>query len=126
METRLCKKCNCEKPLTDFQQLKYNTRRFNCKACRVQEAIDARFQKTYGITLDEYHKLREEQNYSCKICGVHEENHSRGKLFVDHCHTTGKYRALLCTTCNSLLGMAKDNPELLAEAAEYLRTYGRT
>lgn len=126
METRICKRCNCEKPITDFQQLKYNTRRFNCKACRVEEAIDGRFKKEYGIDLNQYNEQRKEQDYSCKICGVHEEQHSRGKLFVDHCHATGKYRALLCTTCNSLLGMAKDNPELLAKAAEYLRKHGRT
>ena len=126
MELRLCKSCNVEKPIDDFQKLTYNTSRFSCKACRVEEAKDYRFRKEYGISRDEYHEKRKEQNYSCVICNKHEDNHSRGTLFVDHDHETGKYRALLCTTCNTLLGMAKDSPELLEKAAEYLRKHGRT
>lgn len=126
MKTRVCKRCGSEKPITEFQQLKYNTRRFNCKACRVEEATDLRFKKLYGISLDEYGIKRKEQNYCCAICGIHEDEHTRGKLFVDHCHETGNYRALLCTLCNSLLGMAKDDPQLLEKAADYLRRHGRT
>lgn len=122
---KICKKCNTEKPIEDFQQLKYNTTRFSCKACRVEEAKELRFKKVYGITAAEYNTYRKQQNYCCDICGIHEEQHSRGKLFIDHCHETGNYRALLCTTCNSLLGMAKDSPELLHKAADYLRKYGR-
>lgn len=61
----------------------------------------------------------------CAIC--HSLGNERGKLgdikklCVDHCHNTGKIRGLLCTPCNRLLGLAKDNPDILAAAATYLR-----
>jgi hypothetical protein len=126
MKTRQCKGCGEHKPLFDFQQLKYNTRRFNCKACRVKEAVDARFKKTYGISYEEYEEKRKEVQYCCEICGKHEEDHSRGKLFVDHDHDTGKYRGLLCTQCNSALGMVYDNVEILQKMIEYLQKHGNT
>ena len=123
METRTCKGCGEDKPLFDFQQLKYNTRRFNCKACRVKEAVDIRFKKTYGITYAEYEEKRKEVEYCCEICGKHEEDHSRGKLFVDHDHDTGKYRGLLCTQCNSALGMVYDNIGILQNMIDYLQKH---
>lgn len=125
-ELRTCKRCKEDKPLFDFQQLKYNTRRFNCKACRVQEAVDARYIKMYGITYDEYEAKRKEVSFCCEVCGKHEEDHSRGKLFVDHNHETGKYRGLLCTQCNSALGMVYDNIEILQSMIGYLQKHDNT
>ena len=61
-----------------------------------------------------------EQQGMCEICGeLHGDN-----LFVDHDHTTGRVRAMLCRHCNSGLGFFKDDPELLQIAIVYLRTYG--
>lgn len=42
------------------------------------------------------------------------------KHIIDHCHTTGKIRGLLCTNCNNMLGKAKDNVEVLKKAISYL------
>lgn len=63
--------------------------------------------RRYGITLDDYNKMRKDQNYSCAICGRHEDK-VKGKvgvrpLHIDHCHTTGKVRGLLCGRCNTSL-----------------------
>lgn len=123
MELRLCKSCNIEKPIDEFQKLTYNTSRFSCKACRVEEAKDYRFKKEYGISREEYQEKRKEQDYSCAICCKHEDNHSRGTLFVDHDHETGKYRALLCTQCNSALGMVYDKVDILKKMIDYLEKH---
>lgn len=73
--------------------------------------------KLFGITLDDYKKLSEQQNHVCKICKNPEKNNKR--LAVDHCHDTGKIRGLLCFTCNMGIGYLKHNPELIKIAALY-------
>jgi len=54
----------------------------------------------------------------CHACGKAEE---LDKLCMDHSHTTGKYRGWLCRTCNRILGLAKDSPELLEGLSAYVR-----
>lgn len=76
----------------------------------------------YGITLDDYINISSKQDNSCAICKINKLNLSRG-LFVDHCHTTGKVRGLLCHHCNTLLGYAKDNVEILSLAINYLNKH---
>ena len=72
----------------------------------------------YGLNAEEYYSMFESQNNKCAICG--EEFSDSNKAFVDHCHKTNKVRGLLCTRCNLLLGMAKDNIETLQNAIKYL------
>jgi hypothetical protein len=50
----------------------------------------------------------------CVICG------DTGPLVVDHCHTTGAVRGMLCNHCNRGLGHFRDDPMLLEFAAQYL------
>lgn len=80
----------------------------------------------YGITLDDYNKLLQKQHGVCAICHLPEvaiDNRTKEirNLSVDHCHTTGKVRGLLCTNCNNMLGRSKDNLVILANAIEYLK-----
>lgn len=76
--------------------------------------------KKYGITPEEYDTLNEQQNGVCAICATPPSSKDRGgKLHVDHCHTTGKVRGLLCTKCNMVLGGINDNIDLL----EHIKTY---
>lgn len=77
--------------------------------------------KVYGITLDQYHKMLDEQGGVCAICGSPEM--LREYLSVDHCHETKKVRGLLCGICNRALGGFRDNVHFLARAIEYLRKY---
>lgn len=83
--------------------------------------------KTYGITLEEYNRMSVAQNHCCAICGGKEtrvdKNGAVRFMPVDHCHKTGKIRALLCTSCNTALGGFKDDPELLRKAAAYIEKY---
>lgn len=80
----------------------------------------SKFKRVYGITLDDYDLRLVEQEGRCAICKTLAEECPKGILFVDHCHTIGKVRGLLCSLCNFVLGNARDNVETLRNAAIYL------
>lgn len=87
-----------------------------------------RFKNKFGITTDEYDAMFKAQDGKCAICAqsskqVHRKTGKVRDLAVDHCHDTGKVRALLCTDCNMALGLFKDDPDLLSAAADYLRAH---
>jgi hypothetical protein len=81
---------------------------------------DARLKREYGIDLNRYNQMFEEQNGCCKICNQHQSNFSRA-FAVDHCHATGKVRGLLCFKCNTALGKFNDDITLLKNAIKYLK-----
>jgi hypothetical protein len=78
-----------------------------------------KYVKNYGITLDQYNKLFDEQKGCCKICGTHQDELDK-KLVVDHCHETNIVRGLLCDKCNRGLGHFNDDVNLLQIAIKYL------
>jgi len=85
--------------------------------------------KRFNISLETYKKLLSDQDFVCAICLQPEskKDHRTGKvrdLAVDHCHKTGTIRGLLCTDCNTGLGLFKDNPLLLEVAKRYIQTQG--
>lgn len=75
--------------------------------------------KTYGITKEQYEELYAAQGGACYIC--QRATGKTRKLAVDHDHKTGYVRGLLCSTCNKMLGHARDNPAMFDIAANYLR-----
>jgi hypothetical protein len=75
----------------------------------------------YKLTSEEKQEMIELQKGCCEICGTYQGE----KLAVDHCHRTGKVRALLCNHCNSGLGFFNDDIELLAIARAYLYYYNQ-
>jgi len=79
------------------------------------QAADRR--KNYGITKGQFDALFTAQHGVCAICKEGEANS------VDHCHATGRIRALLCRACNAGLGLLGENSERLLAAAEYLRSF---
>ncbi len=76
-------------------------------------------QEKFGISLQEYNRQFQIQGGMCKICEVHQSK-LRRSLAVDHCHTKGHIRGLLCDTCNLGIGYFKDSFELLEKAAMYI------
>lgn len=86
---------------------------------KIEQVTRWRKEKLYGLTEEMFQSMLEQQDYSCKICGVHQEETYKG-LHVDHCHDTLQVRGLLCYKCNTGLGQFNDNPELLNKAKEYL------
>ena len=73
--------------------------------------------RTYSLTTAQHAALLAHQSGVCAICG----GARKYALNVDHDHATGKVRGLLCRRCNKLLAAARDDVELLVDAANYLR-----
>ena len=80
----------------------------------------AHLKRKFGITLEYYNELLDQQEHKCAICGGYETSYRNEVLSVDHNHDTGKIRGLLCNTCNRGLGLFKDNKEILINAINYL------
>lgn len=79
-------------------------------------------QRNYGLTLDEYNSMIEQQGGCCAIC----RGSSNGKSWhVDHDHETGAIRGILCNGCNTALGGMRDSPAILRAAADYLERHGK-
>ena len=79
-----------------------------------------KLKKKYGMTLEQYDELFAQQDGRCGACG--EEERLEGPLSIDHDHTTGIVRGLLCRSCNLALGHAFDSPERLRQLITYLET----
>lgn len=71
--------------------------------------------RLYGLPADQLHGLLASGG-GCAICGRTDR-----KLHIDHCHTTGRVRGLLCSGCNTALGKFRDSERILLSAVEYLR-----
>lgn len=74
----------------------------------------------YKLSMDEYNEIFDKQEGRCAICHKH-QSELNTPLCIDHDHETDDVRGLLCSNCNSMLGMADDNQSLLQEAIEYLK-----
>lgn len=83
--------------------------------CSSLRAKNRYYQSNYGMSLEEYRQKSQLQSSRCAIC------RREANLFVDHCHQTGQVRGLLCSRCNSALGLFMDDLGSLSKAIEYLK-----
>lgn len=132
METKICTKCNLDKPLTEYYKdsQKSSGYRPDCKDCnKIRTSAYAKNNRQKmnfnnmkyktGITKEQYEEILNQQNDLCRICNITEEEN--GKRFsIDHCHTTGYIRGLLCNKCNQGLGYFNDDTDKLHNAIIYL------
>ena len=145
---KLCLKCNVLKNKEHFYIHKQNGLSAYCKDCSKEQvkeyrkknpekikSLKEKYKETrkeirkpterrnhlkikYGITEIEYEKMFNNQDGKCLLC---DKKCDYRKLHIDHCHSTGKIRGLLCSNCNLGLGNFKDNIETLKKAIEYLK-----
>lgn len=135
---KTCTKCLIKKPLDQFGERKNrkNPARFSwCKTCVIkankydpEKARIYKLKNSFGITQEDYNHLYTKQGGVCAICGEPETFFGNGgkikRLAVDHCHSTGIVRGLLCTKCNTALGKFNDNVSTLEKAIAYLKKEG--
>ena len=148
--SRNCTKCLERKPYEQFHRTTKSKsgRRAVCASCakehntghywanrekriaQVRQWIDSNPEKhlsyalrRYGITPEDYQAMLVSQANGCAICRL--PCVSGNRLSVDHCHTSGAVRGLLCRDCNTSLGKFKDNQDLLIRAAIYLHAAKR-
>ena len=144
---KLCPKCETTKALDEYTIRKSGPRVgqpvSRCKECQTAAFKErkerdptiyrrcewpSKIKRAYGITPDDYYRMLAEQGGGCATCGSKSpgDRHYRksGKMeffSIDHCHTTGKVRGLLCVACNTAIGLIKDSPETAASISAYLR-----
>jgi len=145
---KICVHCSEEKPFDDFHKNARNKkdgRQSSCKPCnndRVRkwqsenpDKFESNWKKQaqapdyhhrrrarkYGLTVQQLDELLEDAGGVCMICSQPAHMY----LVVDHCHTSGVVRGILCEKCNQGLGMFKDNPEYLQNAITYLAQFSK-
>lgn len=118
--TKLCPSCNENKKASEFYINKSNLEGLSshCILCYRKNSL----KKKYNMTIEQWEDIFESQGRRCFIC----RNNVTNKVgwVVDHDHKTGKNRAILCDSCNKMLGHAKENPETLLSASNYLKSEG--
>ena len=131
---RFCVKCEQVKALTEFTQNKENHlgKRHICKKCssllhkewrqknlcalRKKDRIN-HYVRKYGLPIEEAETLCESRLGTCEICNEQKQ------LVIDHCHKSGKVRGKICSHCNSVLGYANENIDILLRATHYIRKH---
>ena len=78
-------------------------------------------ERTYSISVEVYKEMLEHQQGCCAICRTDSPDDKRKYFCVDHDHTTGKVRGLLCNNCNRALGLFGDNADTTLRATNYLK-----
>lgn len=94
----------------------------NCRLKRLNhyraKKCAQRKKRKYGLTEAQYWDLRRFQDDKCAICADYLE-----RPCIDHCHTTGIVRGILCIRCNTAIGSLKDSPDICRKAAAYLENF---
>jgi len=132
-----CIKCAIIKPIDSFYKKsgKPHLTTPSCKECFKKDSKERRIKNPdikrkshmknmYGMSLEQYNELKEAQNNCCAICDKPASAVHYKRLYIDHCHITGKIRELLCSHCNLALGQAEDNIPRLKKMIEYLEKHG--
>ncbi len=113
---KFCRGCQQVLPLGDWAKRTRSADgyHFRCRECVSRKDRADHLARSYGLTPDDLAEMLSNQNGLCAICLTAEAAH------VDHDHTSGRIRGVLCFRCNAALGQFDDQPANLRRAAVYL------
>lgn len=119
-EYKVCIKCGENKHEKEFMLKRDRPRQRNrrssyCHPCRKIYNRENMWKRKYNLTPLEYKELFDKQKGKCAIC-----DQESWRLCVDHHHVSNKVRSLLCVSCNTMIGSAFENPDILQRAINYL------
>lgn len=128
-----CNRCLIEKNIFAYYPSELKRSKPTCGECLKTPSLKQHKYKIkkYGLSLNDYDLMVKNQSGLCAIClkPEHQKHRRIGeitRLSVDHNHTTGKVRSLLCRTCNLMLGNSGDSSCVLRKAADYLDNHDKT
>lgn len=149
-KTKVCSYCNIDKPYSDYHMRANKTHPHSrCKTCssliskqwrkdnkdrvrlnrisnpsgQKEYKRDKSYKRLYGISLEQYNQLFVEQSGRCAICNIHQSELNKA-LVVDHNHSTSIVRGLLCSKCNTAIGLLQDNSDIINKASIYVKCKG--
>lgn len=128
--TKSCSKCDKQLPRTSFHRDRTSSSglKSQCKSCRKRTSSYDKYKRVetaYGLPSIKYKEMEKASKSRCKIC------RKRTKLVVDHCHTHQHVRGLLCSNCNTAIGLLKENiltilrtiPYLIAKTPRFIKYF---
>lgn len=134
-----CPMCNKEKDKDAFNKNRASRDGLctYCQSCRssyrrtkyenqVGRYRSENMKKLYGLSIPDYNAILISQGGKCAICKSTNPNGRGSNFHVDHDHSTGKIRALLCVNCNTAIGLFHENTVLMEKAIEYLKKHSQT
>jgi hypothetical protein len=114
---------SCEKPLDDIDKELQKKRRGvpnnYCATCSKDYRRWTNIKRRYKISKEQYLQIIKEQDEKCVICHLP----TGPRSVVDHCHASGVVRGVICNNCNLLIGLSKEDKEILERAIEYLNKW---
>ena len=108
--------------------LQHDGTRAGMGAAKSERFKQLKVKKLYKLSAEDRAAMFEKQNHLCAICKRPEVRRFRAKggtmsLAVDHCHTTGKIRGLLCGNCNQAIGLFREDVVAMQAAVDYLKAH---
>ena len=143
LETRVCRVCKKQKNLLDEYYLsrrdptKKSSYSYECKECTVKRTVEYNrehstsvrsqyLKRNYGLTFEEFEAMLSDQDNCCAICKSTKPLGRHKRFNVDHHNKTGNVRGLLCSNCNTALGLVNDNIHTLKSMIQYLESHEET
>ena len=140
LETRVCRVCKKQKNLLDEYYLsrrdptKKSSYSYECKECTVKRTVEYNrehstsvrsqyLKRNYGLTFEEFEAMLSDQDNCCAICKSTKPLGRHKRFNVDHHNKTGNVRGLLCSNCNTALGLVNDNIHTLKSMIQYLESH---